>query len=275
MTRFLNGSTGTQVAPSSPWLEQALLYVGNIYLSFVRIMTRPLMHTAKSKADFPGRRASVFTLESVVAELRQGRDADAKADSRRISKLVRTQPKFPRPSTGVDAWPKKKAMPPWPARFIRKFLTAFEIIIMDLLHGALEQVKVTDPPHYAILDHVSPINGIVDVTDDPPPKDALRVEKARLLENRGLPDFALRELKAAADEYKGTGFLQKPRACTSTPAVMTSCRDFETRRAERFCHLYEWPAAVLSGSAVSETLLAGSETFFRCQWARPVIRSHP
>ena len=36
-----------------------------------------------------------------------------------------------------------------------------------------------------------------------PPDDNLRVEKAHLLENGGLLDFALRELRAAAEEDKG------------------------------------------------------------------------
>ena len=73
-----------------------------------------------------------------------------------------------------------------------------------LARERLTKLKVTDPPHYAILDHVSPINGMPTVTDDPPPKNDLRVEKARLLENGGLLDFAVRELKAAAEEDKGT-----------------------------------------------------------------------
>src|SRR5205807_9936705 len=61
-----------------------------------------------------------------------------------------------------------------------------------------------DPPHYAILDHVPPISGMSDLKSDPPPEDDLRVEKARLLENGGLLDFAIRELKAAAEKDKGT-----------------------------------------------------------------------
>jgi soluble lytic murein transglycosylase len=60
-----------------------------------------------------------------------------------------------------------------------------------------------DPPHYALLDHVPPISTVPAVTDGGPPDDNLRVEKAHLLENGGLLDFALRELKAAAEEDKG------------------------------------------------------------------------
>ncbi len=65
------------------------------------------------------------------------------------------------------------------------------------------KLKTADgPSHYAILDHVPPISA------EPPsygplPEDNLRVEKARLLENGGLLDLAVRELKAAADEEKG------------------------------------------------------------------------
>ena len=41
------------------------------------------------------------------------------------------------------------------------------------------------------------------MTEDPVPTDNLRVQKAHLLENGGLLDFAVRELRAAADEDKG------------------------------------------------------------------------
>jgi soluble lytic murein transglycosylase len=57
-----------------------------------------------------------------------------------------------------------------------------------------------DPPHYAILDHVPPLTRALTIVDHPPPEDSLRLEKARLLENGGLLDFAVRELKAAGND---------------------------------------------------------------------------
>ncbi len=68
---------------------------------------------------------------------------------------------------------------------------------------AADDPPKTDPPHYAILDRVPPLNA-APITQDAAPEDNLRVQKARLLENGGLLDFAVRELKAAAEEEKGS-----------------------------------------------------------------------
>jgi soluble lytic murein transglycosylase len=60
-----------------------------------------------------------------------------------------------------------------------------------------------NPPHYVILDRIPPLS-TKPITDDFAPEDNLRVQKARLLENGGLLDFAVRELRAAAEEEKGS-----------------------------------------------------------------------
>jgi soluble lytic murein transglycosylase len=60
----------------------------------------------------------------------------------------------------------------------------------------------SDPVHYALLDRISPLDfsGKVADSDSEVPSDDLRVQKAELLENGGLLDFALRELQAAAKD---------------------------------------------------------------------------
>jgi soluble lytic murein transglycosylase len=66
----------------------------------------------------------------------------------------------------------------------------------------LAKVKTAPLQHYAILDHV-PTTTIHKINSDPLPDDNLRVQKAQLLANGGLLDFAARELKGAAEEDKG------------------------------------------------------------------------
>jgi soluble lytic murein transglycosylase len=61
-----------------------------------------------------------------------------------------------------------------------------------------------DAPHYALLDHISPLPTAVKITATDPPDDNLRVERARLLSNGGLADMAVRELQAAASQEGGT-----------------------------------------------------------------------
>jgi len=55
----------------------------------------------------------------------------------------------------------------------------------------------------ALLDHVPPISGSTKVMLDDPPSDDLHLQKAELLGNGGLVDFAVREMQAAANGAQG------------------------------------------------------------------------
>ena len=68
----------------------------------------------------------------------------------------------------------------------------------ELAREQLQKMKANGPPqHYALLDHVPPMSSDPTVTNNTVPTDDLRVQKAHLLENGALLDFAVRELKAA------------------------------------------------------------------------------
>ncbi|HEY2363001.1 MAG TPA: lytic transglycosylase domain-containing protein, partial [Candidatus Angelobacter sp.] len=68
----------------------------------------------------------------------------------------------------------------------------------------LKQIKTTDDvPQISLLDRVPPISGSSKVTLDEIPTDNLRVQKAELLANGALLDLAINELQAAATEEKG------------------------------------------------------------------------
>jgi soluble lytic murein transglycosylase len=137
--------------------------------------------------------------------LRKGRDADAKAG---FEKQIETYPD----STEIPAalyWRGRLAEEEGDAAMASAFYQKVSDRFRNYYYGPLARehlgkLKVSDPPHYAILDHVPPINGMPTIGDDPPPEDDLRLEKARLLENGGLLDFAIRELKAAAEQDKAT-----------------------------------------------------------------------
>ena len=61
----------------------------------------------------------------------------------------------------------------------------------------------SDPVQYPLLDRIPPIGSDTNVTADPLPADDLRVQKAELLANGALLDFAVRELQAAAKDNPG------------------------------------------------------------------------
>src|SRR5204863_4975495 len=74
----------------------------------------------------------------------------------------------------------------------------------ELARVRLRQIKEQDdPPQYALLDRVPPIESNAKVTEEEAPSDNLRVQKAELLENGALVEFAVKELQAAAEEEKG------------------------------------------------------------------------
>ena len=69
-------------------------------------------------------------------------------------------------------------------------------------YGALARERMAklpptdDPVHPALLDYVPPLD-ITSIPDEAVPQDNLRVQKAQLLANGALSDFAIRELQAA------------------------------------------------------------------------------
>jgi soluble lytic murein transglycosylase len=72
---------------------------------------------------------------------------------------------------------------------------------------ARQRLKVlppaTDAADDVLLDHVPPLNIGSKVVSSDPPADDLHVQKAQLLENGGLVDFAVREIQATANAEDG------------------------------------------------------------------------
>src|SRR5262249_22797302 len=74
----------------------------------------------------------------------------------------------------------------------------------ELARQRLMKIRVQDdPPHPALLDRVPPIKSGGKVEEDELPTDSLRFQKAQLLANGALLDFAARELQAAGNEEHG------------------------------------------------------------------------
>jgi soluble lytic murein transglycosylase len=194
-----------EAAPTSPWLEQALLYVGNIYL-LRKDYDKAIDAYREIETRFPGGARSPYSHWKVAwLSLRKGRDAEAKTE---FEQQIEMYPD----STEVPAalyWRGRLAEEEGDAAMASAFYQKVSDRFRNYYYGPLARERQSklnvgnDPPHFAVLDHVPPINGIQAITDDTPPEDDLRVEKAHLLENGGLLDFAIRELKAAAEEDKG------------------------------------------------------------------------
>lgn len=194
-----------QMAPTSTWLEQALLSAGNIYL-----LRRDYDHAIDSYRElqlrFPnGGRASYAHWKATWLSLRQGRREDAEKGFEEQIELYPSSGEVP----AALYWRARLAEEDGDAVKARAFYQKVSDRFRNYYYGELarEQIRKlkpdSDPVHYAVLDRVPPIDVDVKLTADPLPTDNLRVQKAELLENGALLDFAVRELRAAAEEGQG------------------------------------------------------------------------
>ena len=195
-----------QAAPTSPWLEQALLYAGNIYL-LRRDYDRAIDTYRELEQRFPGApRAHYAHWKVAWLSLRQGRTAEAKQELEEQIAAFPESAEVPAALYWRGRLAEEDGDRPMASAYYQKIAERFP----NYYYGPLARERVKnlatgeDPPHYAILDHVPPLSTVPALGDATVPDDSLRVEKAHLLENGGLLDFAVRELKAAAEEEPGS-----------------------------------------------------------------------
>jgi soluble lytic murein transglycosylase len=195
-----------QAAPTSPWLEQALLSAGNIYL-----LRRDYDHAIDSYREcqqrFPeGARASYAHWKVAWLSLRQGRNADAKKGFEDQVALYPNSDQVP----AALYWRGRLAEEDNDFDSARAYYHKISERYRNFYYGELARQRLSklkdsgDAPHLALLDRIPPIDGATKVSAAELPADDLRIQKAQLLANGALLDFAVRELKAAAEEDKGS-----------------------------------------------------------------------
>jgi len=196
-----------QTAPTSPYLEQALFASGNIYL-LRKDYDKTIDSFREMEQRFPGSpRAHYVHWKVAWLSLRQGRTADAKTG---FEQQIAVYPDSNEVSNALY-WRGRLAEEDGDKQMAAAFYQKLNERYRNYYYGPLARERMTklgisqadDPPNYPILDRVPAINNMPALANTTVPDDNLRVEKAHLLENGGLLDFALRELKAAAEEDKG------------------------------------------------------------------------
>jgi len=194
-----------QAAPTSLWLEQALISAGNIYL-LRRDYDKAIDYYRESQGRFPnGGRASYTHWKVAWLSLRQGRNAEAKNGFEQQIGLYPASPEVPAALYWRGRLAEEDGEPAKARAYYLKLSQRFQNYYYgELARQQLRKIKDdSDPVHYALLDRVPPINANAKVTADEVPADNLRVQKAHLLENGALLDFAVHELQAASSEEKG------------------------------------------------------------------------
>lgn len=210
-----------QFGPASPWLEQALLSAGNMYL-LKRDYDRAIDYFRELQQRFPkGGHASSAHWKAEWLTFRQGRTDDARKGFEEQIALYPDSPEIPAALYWRARLAEEEGNPAMARAFYQKLSDRFRNyyyaelgrqrlkVLPGLGAGSPKEGSPKDgwpqedAPHYPLLDHVSPLSTAGKITAADPPDDNLRVERARLLSNGALADMAVRELQAAASQEGG------------------------------------------------------------------------
>jgi peptidoglycan lytic transglycosylase len=197
-----------QFGPSSPWLEQALLSAGNMYL-LKRDYDHAIDYFRELQQRFPnGARASYAHWKAAWLAFRQGRIDEARKGFEDQIALYADSAESPNALYWRARLAEEDGNPAMARAFYQKLSDRFRNYYYAEFGRqrlkALPSPPKEDPPHYALLDRVPPLSTAGKITATDPPDDNLRVERARLLSNGGLADMAVRELQVAASQEGGS-----------------------------------------------------------------------
>jgi len=197
-----------QADPASPWLEQALLSSANLHLVHHEYV-QALDAFREAQQRFPnGPRASYVHWKAAWLTLRQGRNEDAK---KAFEEQVAMYPSGAETPAALY-WRARLAEEDNQLVMARAFYEKLSDRYRNFYYAELARQRMKRLPaapeaavtEYALLDRVPPLNNSGRITDSEPPQDDLHVQKAELLGNGGLVDFAVRELQAAATVEGGS-----------------------------------------------------------------------
>jgi soluble lytic murein transglycosylase len=196
-----------QVAPSSPWLEQALLSAANLHLVHHEY-DQALDAFRESQQRFPnGARASYVHWKAAWLTLRQGRNDDAKKAFEEQISLYPTGAETPAALYWRARLAEEDNQPNMARAFYQKLSDRYRnYYYAELARERMKQLPAAGDAttQYALLDRVPPLENSGKIIESEPPVEELRVQKAELLGNGGLVDFAVRELQAAASADGGS-----------------------------------------------------------------------
>jgi soluble lytic murein transglycosylase len=196
-----------QASPASPWLEQALLSAANLHLVHHEY-DQALDAFREAQARFPnGSRASYVHWKAAWLTLRQGRNEEAEKAFEEQIALYPSGSETPAALYWRARLAEEDNQPVMARAFYQKLSNRYR----NFYYAELGRQRLKHLPAaadatttYALLDRVPPLDNSGKVPDSEPPSDELHVQKAELLGNGGLVDFAVRELQAAAAAVGGS-----------------------------------------------------------------------
>jgi soluble lytic murein transglycosylase len=196
-----------QAAPTSPWLEQALLSAANLHLVHHEY-DQALDTFREAQVRFPnGPRASYVHWKAAWLTLRQGRNEEAEKAFEEQIALYPSGSETPAALYWRARLAEEDNQPLMARAFYQKLSDRYRnFYYAELGRQRLKQLPAATEATttYGLLDRVPPLDISGKIADSEPPSDELHVQKAELLGNGGLVDFAVRELQAAAAAVGGS-----------------------------------------------------------------------
>ena len=195
-----------QAAPTSPWLEQALLSVANLHLVHHEY-DQALDAFRELQQRFPnGSRASYAHWKAAWLTLRFGRNDEAK---KQFDEQIGMYPGSNETSAALY-WRARLAEEDNQPAMARAYYQKLSDRFRNYYYAELGRERLKKLPEstttlgqYPLLDHIPPLEHGEKVTLSEPPADDLHLQKAQLLGNGGLVDLAVRELQAASSADGG------------------------------------------------------------------------
>ena len=189
------------LAPTSPWLESALMSVANLHLVHHEY-DQALDAFRELQQRFPtGSKASYAHWKAAWLTLRQGRNDEAKKE---FEEQIALYPSSNETSAALY-WRARLAEEDNQFGMARAYYQKLSDRYRNYYYAELGRQRLQKLPaapddmeRYTLLDHISPLDHTEKIEVSEPPADNLHLQKAELLGNGGLVDFAVRELQAAA-----------------------------------------------------------------------------
>ncbi|HEY6338896.1 MAG TPA: transglycosylase SLT domain-containing protein, partial [Candidatus Sulfotelmatobacter sp.] len=187
-------------APQNPWLEQALLSAANLHLVHHEY-DQALDTYREVQQRYPtGSHASYVHWRAAWLTLRQGHNGEAEKAFEEQIALYPTGGETP----AALYWRARLAEEDHQLSLARAFYQKLSDRYLNYYYAELGRERLKQIPasadvtqHYTLLDRVPALDGKEKVEESDPPTDDLHWQKAELLGNGGLVDFAVRELQAA------------------------------------------------------------------------------
>jgi soluble lytic murein transglycosylase len=195
-----------QSAPTSQWLEQALLLVANLHLVHHEY-DQALDAFRELQQRFPnGSRASYAHWKAAWLTFRLGRNDEARKE---FEEQIAVYPDGNETSAALY-WRARLAEEDKDPALARAFYQKLSDRYRNYYYAELGRDRMkklpastVQPGEYPLLERVPPLEHAEKISLEEPPAEDLHLQKAKLLSNGGLVDFAVRELQAASSDDKG------------------------------------------------------------------------